>query len=165
MSQHFLGPPYLETRIFKNQISPMFWGFDNTSQYLYVKWVQNPLTFCFCLFLNLDHSSGQVCLQIFHSKWLLFECPSSLELSLCPALFRALPQDLSNNNSKALSQVSLKLSLNTKDSSSLWSSLWRAVSSALLSSRTFYVETRLELQESKKVKGNNTQTEIQHSVS
>ena len=40
----------------------MFRGFDNTSQYLYVKWVQNPLTFCFCLFLNLDHSSGQVCL-------------------------------------------------------------------------------------------------------
>ena len=27
---------YLGTRIFKNQISPMFWGFSNTSQYQYV---------------------------------------------------------------------------------------------------------------------------------
>ena len=53
VSQQLLGGlllPYLETRIFKNQISPMFQGFDNTSQYQYAKWVQNPLTFCFCLF-------------------------------------------------------------------------------------------------------------------
>ena len=56
--------PYLETKIFKNQISPIFWGFYNTSDYQYAKWVSNTLTICMSLFLNLDHSSGQVCTLI-----------------------------------------------------------------------------------------------------
>ena len=67
VSKKYMGGllvPYLETRIFKNQIFSMFWGFDNTSQYQYAKWVQNTLTICFCLFLNLDNCSGQVCIYI-----------------------------------------------------------------------------------------------------
>ena len=44
----------------KNIFSPIFWGFDNSSQYWYGKGVKNTLTFCLCLFLNLDHGSGQV---------------------------------------------------------------------------------------------------------
>ena len=44
----------------KNIFFPIFWGFDNSSQYWYGKGVKNTLTFCLCLFLNLDHGSGQV---------------------------------------------------------------------------------------------------------
>ena len=51
--------PYLETKKFKNQISPMFQGFDNTSQYQYAKWVLNTLTVCFCLFKILIIAQGR----------------------------------------------------------------------------------------------------------
>ena len=36
----------LETWLFKIQISTMFWGFDNTFQYQYAKWIQRMLTIC-----------------------------------------------------------------------------------------------------------------------
>ena len=45
----------------KNNFFPIFWGFDNSFQYQYGKGVNNTLTFGLCLFLNLDHGSGQVC--------------------------------------------------------------------------------------------------------
>ena len=56
----------------KNIFFPIFWGFDNSSQYQYGKGVNNTLTFCLCLFLNLDHGSGQVCSVSFRNKvsWL-----------------------------------------------------------------------------------------------
>ena len=34
----------------KNIFFPIFWGFDNSSQYRYGKGVNNTLTFCLCLF-------------------------------------------------------------------------------------------------------------------
>ena len=34
----------------KNNFFPIFWGFDNSSQYQYGKGVNNTLTFCLCLF-------------------------------------------------------------------------------------------------------------------
>ena len=74
----------------------MFQGFDNTSQNLYVKWVQNPLTFCFCLFFNLDHSSGQVLTngvglkrQLNMTNEFLEEPTSDPPPSLCLSLTRA----------------------------------------------------------------------------
>ena len=64
VSQNFFGGlhlPYLETRIFKNQISPMSWGFATTFQHHIGQEVPNSLTVCLILFLKLDHGSGQVC--------------------------------------------------------------------------------------------------------
>ena len=34
----------------KNIFFPIFWGFDNSSQYRYGKGVKNTLTICLCLF-------------------------------------------------------------------------------------------------------------------
>ena len=47
--------PFQVKKVSKNIFSPIFGGFNNTSQYQYGKGVQNTLTFCFCLFSNLDH--------------------------------------------------------------------------------------------------------------
>ena len=54
--------PFQVQKVSKNIFSPIIGGFDSTSQYQYGMGVNNMLTFCFCLFLNLDHGSGQVCL-------------------------------------------------------------------------------------------------------
>ena len=37
-------------KVAKNIFFPIFWGFDNSSQYRYGKGVNNTLTFCLCLF-------------------------------------------------------------------------------------------------------------------
>ena len=52
--------PFQMKKVSKNIFFPIFGGFNNTSQYQYGKGDHNTLTFCLCLFKNLDHGSGQV---------------------------------------------------------------------------------------------------------
>ena len=53
--------PFEAQKVTKNQIFPIFWGFETPSQYQYGQSVNMTLNFGLMHFLNLDHGSGQVC--------------------------------------------------------------------------------------------------------